>query len=186
MIMITANLVAEKTISALRGGTDDFIGSQMRADEFNFAQARGPQAQQRGSFSSLRHAPQVLVIADDQHQAKPLLAALAQLEVRITCLHLTAEVADAPLIKGRFDLIVLDVGPEWLEPLLKQIRGDAKGAEIPVLVATNRVTEVVGLAGVMPKYRAMPCTPNEILRLAKHRFTRIARQLQASSSRLML
>ena len=46
-------------------------------------------------------------------------------------------------------------------------------AEIPVLVEHSRIA-AAPLTGVLPKYRAMPCSQNELIRLARRRLTSIS------------
>jgi DNA-binding response OmpR family regulator len=177
VIMVTADLVIENTIAALRGGADDFIGKPLHLDELNFALTRSLQAQQKSAASHPHRLPHVLLISDDTEQLKQLQAAFARLDVTTNSLALTNEPEEAPPLENPFDLVVVDVGPEILEPLLKQIRESAAQPEIPVLVAANRVQTTPNLAGVLPRYRAMPCSPSELLRLAERRLTSITRQL---------
>ena len=174
VIMTTGELVIENTISALRGGADDFIGKPLHVEELNFALSRSLGARVPPKPIG-QHQPQVLLISDGVEQLPTLQSAFAPLAVNITTLYLTPEALDATPLASPFDLLVVDVGPELLEPLLKQIRDLPELADIPVLVAANRVTEAEKLAGVMPKYRAMPCTPQEMLRLAERRLLRLMR-----------
>jgi hypothetical protein len=69
-------------------------------------------------------------------------------------------------------LVVVDVGSALLEPLLGNLRASEEHAEVPVLVEQSRIV-ATPLAGVLPKYRAMPCSHNELIRLARHRLTSI-------------
>jgi len=73
----------------------------------------------------------------------------------------------------RHDLAVVDVGPALLEPLLGNLRASKEHAEIPLLVEKSRIAEAP-LAGVLPKYRAMPCSHDELIRLANRRLASIA------------
>jgi len=174
VIMTTGELVIENTISALRGGADDFIGKPLHVEELNYALTRSLGARTPVKPAG-QHQPQVLLISDGVEQLPTLQSAFAPLAVNITTLCLTPEALEASPLTAPFDLIVVDVGPELLEPLLRQIRSLPELADIPVLVAANRVTEAEKLAGVMPKYRAMPCTPQEMLRLAERRLVRLMR-----------
>ena len=71
------------------------------------------------------------------------------------------------------DLAVVDVGPGLLEPLLGNLRASKEHSEVPVLVEQSRIA-AARLAGVLPKYRAMPCSHDELIRLARRRLTSIA------------
>ena len=74
--------------------------------------------------------------------------------------------------------MLVDVGPELLEPLLKAIRGNASQAEIPVLVELSTVMTAGNLAGVMPKYRAMACSRNEMIHLVRRRIASLAQTIR--------
>jgi len=71
------------------------------------------------------------------------------------------------------DLAVVDAGPASLEPLLGNLRASEERAEIPLLVEKSRIA-AAPLAGVSPKYRAMPCSHGELVRLASRRLASIA------------
>jgi hypothetical protein len=73
----------------------------------------------------------------------------------------------------RHDLAVVDVGPALLEPLLGNLRASKEHSEIPVLVEQSRIA-AAPLTGVLPKYRAMPCSHDELIKLARRRLTSIA------------
>ena len=73
----------------------------------------------------------------------------------------------------RHDLAVVDVSPALLEPLLGNLRASKEHSEIPVLVEQSRIA-AAPLTGVLPKYRAMPCSHDELIKLARRRLTLIA------------
>ncbi|HKQ89750.1 MAG TPA: hypothetical protein VJZ77_03630 [Blastocatellia bacterium] len=74
---------------------------------------------------------------------------------------------------GCHDLVALDVSPDQIGPMLKQIRTSASHEMVPVLVEATRLTSDLSLAGLLPEYRAMPCSRMEMLALvqrdAEHR-----------------
>src|SRR5262249_26490663 len=70
-------------------------------------------------------------------------------------------------------LAVVDVGPALLEPMLGNLRASKEHSEIPVLVEQSRIA-AAPLTGVLPKYRAMPCSHDELIKLARRRLTSIA------------
>jgi hypothetical protein len=78
------------------------------------------------------------------------------------------------------DMAVVDVGPALLEPLLGNLRASKSHAEIPVLVEQSRIA-AAPVAGVLPKYRAMPCSHDELLKLARRRLTAIAGEGRAEA-----
>jgi hypothetical protein len=49
--------------------------------------------------------------------------------------------------------------------MLRQIRTSASHKAIPVLVEVSRLTNDLTLAGLLPEYRAMPCSHTEMLTL---------------------
>ena len=67
----------------------------------------------------------------------------------------------------RHDLAVVDVGPALLEPLLGNLRASKEHSEIPVLVEQSRIAAAP--LTVLPKYRAMPCSHDELIKLARRR-----------------
>jgi DNA-binding NtrC family response regulator len=66
------------------------------------------------------------------------------------------------------DLIVLDVSPTQIAAMLKLIRLSDRHQEIPVLVESTRINNAYNLAGVLPYYRAMPCSRSEIFTLLRY------------------
>src|SRR5262249_49489917 len=82
-------------------------------------------------------------------------------------------------VKGdRHDLAVVDVGSTLLETVLKNLRASKQHAEIPVLVEIGRASAATGM-GILPRYRAMPCSDQELIRLARRRITSITGHEQA-------
>jgi len=75
----------------------------------------------------------------------------------------------------RYDMVVVDVGPTLMEPLLGNLRACKEHAEIPLLVEKSRIA-AAPMAGVLPKYRAMPCSHDELVMLASRRLSSIAGQ----------
>jgi hypothetical protein len=65
------------------------------------------------------------------------------------------------------NLVVLDVNPMQLTAMLKLIRASATHKDAPVLVESTRINNAYNLAGVLPYYRAMPCTRAEIFTLLR-------------------
>jgi DNA-binding response OmpR family regulator len=76
------------------------------------------------------------------------------------------------------DVVVIDANPLQVELMLRLIRLSAGHAEIPVLVESTRIYNDHRLAGVLPFYRAMPCTSAEMTKLLR-RYTETTDQTQA-------
>jgi len=64
-------------------------------------------------------------------------------------------------------MVALDVSPSQITPMLKQIRTSASHTTVPVLVEATRIKNDLTLAGVLPAYRAMPCSYTEMLTLVQ-------------------
>ena len=115
--------------------------------------------------------PRILIISDSAERIPHLQAAFDAHEVEIASAMFPEEWA---YVSGdKHDLAVIDVSPSLLEPLLGNLRASKKHSEIPVLVEQSRIA-AAPMAGVLPKYRAMPCSHDELIKLARRRLTSIA------------
>ncbi len=175
VIMITANAVYENAVDALRGGADDFLGKPVNIDELRFILHRVIQAKQSDAIPPVISKPRVLIIGDTAERIPDLVSAFHPHEVEITSIVFPEDWIYAA--RGNFDLALVDVSSELLEPLLKTIRGQASQAEIPVLVERSRAIMAESLAGVMPKYRAMACSRDEMIHLVRRRINSMTRAI---------
>ncbi|HKX27034.1 MAG TPA: hypothetical protein VJ302_05010 [Blastocatellia bacterium] len=75
------------------------------------------------------------------------------------------------------DLVVLAARPSNIAAMLKMIRASAGYAGIPVLVECTNLNNDQSLAGVLPRYRAMPCNRAEMLTLLRHHKETVKRDL---------
>jgi hypothetical protein len=66
------------------------------------------------------------------------------------------------------DLAVVDVSPARLPEVLKALRGSLGHATISVLVEASRIVAEPGLNGILPKYRAMPCSRSDLVELTRY------------------
>jgi CheY-like chemotaxis protein len=64
------------------------------------------------------------------------------------------------------DLVVIDVGAASLPEVLRTLRSSVRHSGISLLVEAGRVAADPGLAGLLPRYRAMPCGRSDLLKLA--------------------
>ena len=171
VIMITAETLFENAVAALRGGADDFIGKPIHLEELRFALDQALKLKRQGRESVAVSRPRILIISDSAERIPYLKAAFDSHEVEITLAMFPEEWS---YVSGdRHDLAVVDVGPALLEPLLGNLRASKEHAEIPLLVEKSRIAEAP-LAGVLPRYRAMPCSHDELIRLASRRLTSIS------------
>ncbi len=168
VIMITAETLFENAVAALRGGADDFIGKPINLEELRFALDQALNLKRQGREPETVSRPRILIISDSTERIPHLQAAFNAQEVEITSAVFPEEWA---YVRGdKHDLAVIDVSPALLEPLLGNLRASKKHAEIPILVEQSRIA-AAPIAGVLPKYRAMPCSHDELIKLARRRLT---------------
>ncbi len=171
VIMVTAETLIENAVAALRGGADDFIGKPINLEELRFALDQALKLKRQGREPGAVSHPRILIISDSAERIPHLQAAFDLQEVEIICAVFPEEWG---YVSGdKHDMAVVDVGPTLLEPLLGNLRASKEHAEIPVLVEQSRIA-AAPLAGVLPKYRAMPCSHDELIRLARRRLSSIA------------
>jgi DNA-binding response OmpR family regulator len=171
VIMITAETLYENAIAALRGGADDFIGKPINLEELRFALDQAIKFKRRGHEPEAVSRPRILIISDSSERIPHLQAGFDSQEVEVASAVFPEE---WEYVSGAgADLAVIDVGPALLEPLLGNLRASKEHSEIPVLVEQSRVA-AAPLTGVLPKYRAMPCSYDELIKLARRRLTAIA------------
>lgn len=178
VIMITAETLFENAVAALRGGADDFIGKPINLEELLFALNQGLRLKRQGSPPITVSRPSVLIVSDSTERIPHWQSAFDSLEVEVTG---AVFPEDWGYIKGdRHDLAIIDVGPALLESLLSNLRANEQHAEIPLLVEMSRIA-VAPMPGVLPKYRAMPCSHDELIRLARRRLTSMSGQKGAGA-----
>jgi DNA-binding response OmpR family regulator len=175
VIMVTAETLFENAVKALRGGADDFIGKPIKLEELRFALDQAIRLKRQGRSPTAVSRPRALVICDSAERTSRWRSAFDPQEAEITCAVFPEEWGRVS--RDTHDLAVVDVGPTLLESLLKNLRASEGHAEIPVLVENGRIAAAAP-AGVLPKYRAMPCSHDELIKLARRRITFIAGQGQ--------
>ena len=109
--------------------------------------------------------PRLLLVSDSYDRLKSLEAGLNNNEFDITTVCSLEELVTA--CKDCHDLVALDVSPDQIGPMLKQIRTSASHTTVPVLVEATRLSSDLSLAGLLPEYRAMPCSRMEMLALVQ-------------------
>ncbi|HEX4951698.1 MAG TPA: response regulator [Blastocatellia bacterium] len=172
VVMMTGEVNVENTIAALRGGANDFVGKPIHLDELKTAleQAQEQQAQ-RHHVSTV---PRLLIVTDSHLRAEHLLVSLKVTNVDVTVATTPAELRRATAEKH--DLVVVDVEAEELQGTLAALRASAPHREVPLLVEISRITQTPSLSGVLPHYRAMPCSPTELVTLTRRRIGDMASQ----------
>ncbi len=115
------------------------------------------------SFPSSK--PRLLLISDSYDRLRSLGAGFNHNEFDITTVCSLEELIDA--CRDCHDLAALDVSPSQIEPMLRHIRTSSSHSSIPVLVEATRLTNDLTIAGLLPEYRAMPCSHTEMVTLLK-------------------
>lgn len=111
-------------------------------------------------------AVQVLIIGDAPERLEAWRAALPAGQWEIT--GLTAPQRLNRFRRHTYDLAVVDVAASHLAEVLQALR--AAQQQIPVLVESSRLPNDASCAGLLPRYRAMPCPRGALLKLIKNRF----------------
>jgi DNA-binding NtrC family response regulator len=117
----------------------------------------------------------LLLISDSPDRLREMRAGLHQSEFEITGACSVEEVAAA--CYEDHDVVALDVNPAHVALMLKVIRASATHTMVPVLVEASRINHSFNLAGVLPLYRAMPCSHTEMLTLIRNRYEQSAGEL---------
>jgi hypothetical protein len=114
------------------------------------------------------HKPRLLLVYDSAERLNKLRGALDSIGAEITGVNSIEELRHA--CRVQHCIAVVDIGPDRIIPVLDALRNSSEHTAIPVLVEASRISSALGLAGVLPRYRAMPCCENEILFLTRNQF----------------
>jgi DNA-binding response OmpR family regulator len=104
--------------------------------------------------------PRLLLVSDSAERLQALKSCVAAVDFEINFACSLKELRRA--CRQPHDLVALDAAPSRIVKMLNLIRGSAGHAEIPVLVEYTRISNDQRLAGVLPYYRAMPCSRAEL------------------------
>jgi CheY-like chemotaxis protein len=118
-----------------------------------------------GSDAFMR--PRVLIVADSEERLCNLRSLLHASNPEITCAKTSEELRC--VCCEQHDIAIVDLSSSQLQDTLGMIRANADHAMIPLLVAFDRLIKERGLDGVLPKYRAMPCSASEMATLVNSR-----------------
>lgn len=118
--------------------------------------------------------PRFLIVCDSADRLKRLRSPLNTGEAEITCVSSLQELDRA--CHSEHDLAIIDMQPAQIRGVLKTLRSNAEHARISLLVEASRIVNEPDLAGVLPKYRAMPCSYSELLQLARQRINPSSRR----------
>ncbi len=122
-----------------------------------------------GHHSPLRSVPapqaRLLLVADSPDSLKKLKAEFGNSVFEVACAGSPDELQAA--CRSQHDLVVLDLDAMRIKAALFCLRGNVLHANVPLLVESARLGNDQSLAGVLPAFRAMPCSHNELLLLAR-------------------
>lgn len=109
--------------------------------------------------------PCLLIISDSPERMARLRSSLAVGEVEISSVSSTEEMCFG--CRRGYDMVVVDVRSESISGVLKVLRECQGCTKIPILVDATRLTDDPRLAGLLPQYRAMPCSYSEMITLTR-------------------
>lgn len=129
------------------------------------AQAAARSAQ--GVYPAPSSRPRLLIVTDGSDRLRDWKASIdtGRSEVEITGAASIYELGRA--CQQEHDLAVIDVGAEALQDVLRILRASVRHSRISLLVEASRVIFEPGLAGLLPRYRAMACGRADLLKLAR-------------------
>jgi PleD family two-component response regulator len=107
----------------------------------------------------------LLLVSDSPNRLRALQSGLNPKDFDITAVSSFEELVIA--CHEHHDIVALDVSPAQIAPILKLIRSSELHATIPVLVEATQLRNDLNLAGLLPRYRAMPCSYTEMLTLVR-------------------
>lgn len=117
----------------------------------------------------------VLIVTDCSDRLRSWKASMHTdgIDIEITNAGFSEELSRA--CRQEHDLAVIDVGAASLLEVLRTLRSSVRHSGIPLLVEASRGLNEPSLAGVLPKYRAMPCSRSDLVGLARRLLTGDAR-----------
>lgn len=111
----------------------------------------------------------LLIVADCADRLAGLGALLRTDGVEVTGAASSEELSRA--CHNKHDLVVVDVGAGRLREVLRTLRSSVRHSGVSLLVEASRVLTEPSLAGVFPRYRAMPCSRSDLVKLARRLIT---------------
>jgi CheY-like chemotaxis protein len=109
----------------------------------------------------------LLIVTDSVERAASLRALLDTGRVEVTCITSPADLGLA--CRCGHDLAVVDVSAAEIVEVLRSLRSSAGCENISILVQASRLASDPALTGVLPAYRAMPCSQADLIALARRR-----------------
>lgn len=113
-----------------------------------------------------RPKPRLLLISDNAEGVRHLRRSINPGDFEIACAGSFDELCDA--CREGHDLVALDVSPPQIAATLKLLRASDGHKDALLLVECTRLNNDPNLIGVLPTYRAMPCSRGEMLALIRY------------------
>lgn len=107
----------------------------------------------------------LIIVCDELPAARRLCSELSNCPAEIICVANLGELklACEPL----FNMALISVAWAELVEYIRTIRESPSGVNCSVFVASERLSNGPGLAGILPKLRAMPCPHGDLVKLAR-------------------
>lgn len=109
------------------------------------------------------HKSRLLLVSDTPEGITKLTAGLDRSRFDIRTASTMPELRAA--CRRIHDVVVIHAASWQVPEILKIIRGSKRLTEVPVYVESTRIETDLKLAGVLPRFRAMPCRHAELLLL---------------------
>jgi|SRR5690242_10334629 hypothetical protein len=131
------------------------------------SQAAVKRVQQSDPAPSGKH--RVLIVTDCSARLRSWQGSIHTEGIAITGAASSEELRRA--CQSEHDLAVIDVGAGSLPEVLRILRSSIRHSRISLLVEASKVLTEPSLTGVLPRYRAMPCSRSDLVKLAHYLMT---------------
>jgi len=109
--------------------------------------------------------PHLLIVTDCPARLRGLRALISNGGMEITGATSSEELRRA--CQSEHQLAVIEVAAARLPEVLRTLRSSARHNGISLLVEASGILTEPGLAGVLPRYRAMPCSRSDLVKLSR-------------------
>lgn len=174
VIITTGEDIEENALQAIRNGADEFIGKPIHPHELKYLLEKHSSPPQ---IDQTRGKLKLLIVSDAAGGMADFTGFIKGDDVHITCVSDAAELPAA--LELPHDIAVIDVASINIMFILESLRMSPLHSRIPVLVDVSRLDFSGDLAGIMPTYRAMPCSPQELRALTRRRIASLSEKIRS-------
>ncbi|MBK9314354.1 MAG: response regulator [Acidobacteria bacterium] len=165
IIVTTGESIEENALIALRLGADEFIGKPIHPLELKYLLDKFTTTEKR--TESANGILRLLIVSDAADGLRDFRGFINKENVQITNIF---NLDDLPrTLTTRHEIAVVNVASINIKNVLESLRKSPLHQDIPVLVDKTRLDFTGVLAGIMPRFRAMPCSPDELRVLTQRR-----------------